>query len=373
LGTRNILALVLVCIFGLGCAGAFCEEPKPVEVHGYMLNRMYAATGSNPEFRSERISLSVIGNLPQNRNAYLEWYYHPWASGSGLYQESAYFDTPLGDGRLRVGKGRGITFGMTASYPNRKTTNYGIVSEAFTQDRIQGLQWYMQKGTLDLSAAIRSSLRLGTRSVGELSGDTVRNASHTVPHLCFRDLTDQLSRKTEMVVRVGGKWPSGINAGLSYLVGSIDQRDVVNLSTSSASNPLTPGGTPALIPGAQSNDKKVLALDGVYKSKSGFVCQGELYDASISDLDYDAWCLLVGWEPAGKWRFYARYGEQNMDVTPSANPLSWDIRQISLSAVQPLGKTTWLQYEYEINSEDVPAGVNSVSNNLFFIELFSGF
>jgi len=44
-----------------------------------------------------------------------------------------------------------------------------------------------------------------------------------------------------------------------------------------------------------------------------------------------------------------------------------------LSIVQPLRRGLWLQYEYEINDEKPPAGVGKVQNNLFFVELFSGF
>jgi len=41
--------------------------------------------------------------------------------------------------------------------------------------------------------------------------------------------------------------------------------------------------------------------------------------------------------------------------------------------IQPLRRGLWLQYEYDINDEKPPAGVGKVQNNLFFVELFSGF
>lgn len=370
---KIIVMLVLVGLLSAVCVSALAQEPQPVKVSGYMLNRGYIAPGSNMQFNAERISLSVLGTLPENRNAYVEWYYHPWAPASGLYQESAYFDTPLGDGRLRIGKGRGLTFGMTPAYPNRKTSNYGIVAEAFTQDRVQGLQYYSQKGPIDLGLAVRTGMRLGTRAIGELSGDAVRNKTHTVPHLCFRDLTDSLSNKLDVTVRVGGKWPNGLNAGVSYLYGTLDARDVTNLTTSSATNPLSPGATPALIAPTTNDDRRVLGFDLMYKLPSGFVVQGELYDGKMSTLDFDAWNVLAGYEPAGQWKFYVRYAEQNMGATPTANKLSWDTQQTSLSAVQPLGKGLWLQYEYEINNESPAPGEDKVDNNLFFVELFSAF
>ena len=110
---------------------AFAADAAPsAQIHGYMQNRIYAGDGASPEFRSERISVSALAGLPDDSSAYVEVYYQPWASASGLYLESAYYDRPLGKGRLRVGKGRRITFGMTPSYPNRKTSNYGLVAEA---------------------------------------------------------------------------------------------------------------------------------------------------------------------------------------------------------------------------------------------------
>lgn len=371
---RNlVLVFAVVGLLGLACLPVLAQDAPTVKVSGYMLNRVYIAPGSNLQFNSERISLSVLGTLPENRNAYVEWYYHPWAPASGLYQESAYFDTPLGDGRLRVGKGRGITFGMTPSYPNRKTSNYGIVSEAFTQDRVHALQYYYQNGTVDLGIALRTGMRLGTRAIGELSGDTERNKTHTVPHLCFRDFPDSLSNKLDLTLRVGGKWPNGLNAGVSYLYGTLDARDVTNLTTSGPANPLTPGGTPALIAPTTNDDRRVLGFDFIYKQPSGFVVQGELYDGKMSTLDFDAWNVALGYEPAGQWKFYVRYAEQNMGATPTANKLSWDTQQTSLSAVQPLGKGLWLQYEYEINNESPAPGEKKVDNDLFFVELFSAF
>ena len=355
------------------CACSMAVAAPSMEVHGYVQNRVYLAPGANAEFRTERVSLSATAGLPNESTGYLEVYYHPWASASGLYLESAYFDTPAGDGRLRIGKGRRMTFGITPAYGNRRTSNYGIVGEAITQDRIQGIQYMLNKGNLEVGATVQTAYRLGTRAVGEIPGDTVRNATHSVPHLSFRDLPGELSNKLEFAGRVGGKWNNGLRAGASLSLSTLDNRDIANLSTSSAGNTLSPGGTPALVPGATSKTRNVWGLDAMYKMPSGFLVQGEFYDVKVSSLKYNAWDVLGGYEATNGWKYFVRYSQQNMDTPATANPLTWDQRQTSLSVVQPLNKGLWLQYEYEINDEEPLAGISKVKNNLFFVELFSGF
>lgn len=354
-----IVVLTLVGMIGCLCACMAQETPAGVQLHGYMQNRIYSAPGSNLQFRNERISISALAGLPNDSNAYVELYYHPWASASGLYLESAYYDTGLGNGRLRVGKGRRLTFGITPSWPNRKTSNYGLVSETFTQDRIQGIQYYSTSGNFEGGLAVHTAYRLGTRVLGEVPGDS--RPEHEVKHLAFRDLPGSWSRKLEVSGRLGGKWQN-LSGGVSGSFASLDSRDMDFLETEGL-----------IAPGATSNDRRVIGVDARYKAPSGFIAQGEWYDASASTLDYDAWNVVAGLEQPSGWKYFARYSKKNMGIAPTANPLSWDTSQISLSMVQPLRKGLWIQYEYEINRESPPAGTDSRSNNLFFVELFTGF
>lgn len=374
--------MVGAALLGVCCSLAIAAEVQPpstptpsfqlppIKFAGYVQNRLYSAAAANAEFRVERVSISALASLQNDSKGYVEVYYQPWAVQSGLYLESAYFDGPAGDGRLRVGKGRRQTFGIVPSYNYRKTSNYGIVAESFTQDRIQGVQYMYRQCGVDLGIAAHTGYRLGTRNIGEIPGDDVRNATNSTPHLCFRDIPGALSNKAQMSTRIGGIWPKGLKGGVSYSIGGLDNRDLTNLTTSSAANPLTPGGTPALIPGATSQTMQVWGLDFTHEPKT-FLVQGEFYGAKVSSLSYNGWEALVGWDPPVGWRYYARYGQQNMHLTPTANPLSWDDRQLTLSAVQPLFKGTWLQYEAEFNYENSNAG--KVWNNLFFAEFFVSF
>ena len=101
--------------------------------------------------------------------------------------------------------------------------------------------------------------------------------------------------------------------------------------------------------------------------------------------------VSIGVEPSmkctGIWRdlagackgLFVRYVNLDTDVTPVVNnSLTWDIEQLSVSYVLPLRCSwlpycKWLQFEYERNTEDVPAGADEVPNDMLFVELFSAF
>lgn len=390
-----MIAVLLIVSAGMVWAqAAAAPAPPTITVHGYMQNRFYFGEGSNPEFRSERISISTLATFADASSAYVEVYYHPWVNTNGLYLESAYYDKPIADGKLRIGKGRRQTFGITPAYPNRKTSNYGIVSEAFTQDRIQGLQYMATKGSLDFGLSLHTAYRLGTRAIGEIPGDSGRNATHQVAHLALRDphsgsgnqaftsVSGQLSQKLQFSGRVGGTW-NGLKAGLSASFAGLDKRDMANLRGDAGSdpvlrpaNPITGAAsgttTPLVAAGVTDDNMSQIGVDFMKKWDSGFMAQGEFYDASVSNLDYNAWNLLAGQEFKSGWKVFVRYAQQNMDTPLTNNPLSWDVRQTSISVVQPIAKSVWIQYEYEFNTERSDTG-KDVGNDLFFVELFSGF
>jgi len=379
---RMTTMIVAAALLGVFCGVALAVEVAPgVQVHGYMLNRFYTASGTSAEFRMERVSISTIAALANDSKAYFEMYYQPGLSSlsstaGSIYIESAYFDTPVGEGRLRIGKGRRVTFGITPEWSKRRTTNYGIVSEAFTQSRIQGLQYSLQKDALDLGISLHQGFRLGSRVLGEIAGDP--RAVHEVKHLCFKEETGNLmGRKMEIAARLGGKWEGGLKAGVSYSTGRLEDVDLANMTSIVAASTLnTAGGLgTSLVPTTATNKKRnVWGLDFTYEHPSGFLAQGEYYDASVSALDYKAWNALLGYKNPQGWMFFARYSKQDMPASRlSANEFSWDNKQVSLSIVQPLRKGLWLQWEYEINSEKPPVGIDTKKNNLFFVELFTGF
>jgi hypothetical protein len=233
----------------------------------------------------------------------------------------------------------------------------------------------VQSGALDLGVSGHTNYRLGTRAIGEVPGDGRHNALHSVPHLSLRDNPGALGDNLQFSGRLGGRWVDGANGlklGVSGSIGNLDPADQANLATSAAANPLTPGGTPALVAAATKKRMVQLGPDLTYRHPSGLVLQGELYFAEASNLTYAVGNALIGWELPSGWKAFARYGFQEMHTATTANPLSWDTGQLSLSVVQPLRKGLWLQYEYEKNLELVPSAMK-VKNDLFLVELFTGF
>lgn len=371
---------MLSCLCGVVMADTAPAPAQAIQFHGYAQNRFYAAPGANPEYRVERLSLSTIAPLPNNSTGYVEVYYQPYTTASGVYLESAYYETPVGDASLRVGRGRRYTFGMTPTFPNRKTSNYGVVAESFTQDRIQGIQYMRNKNGVQFGAALHTGYRIDTKFISDIPGDEINRLGHMLPHICFRDgaVSGALSNKLAFSTRLGGTWKNGLSAGVSASISSLDDRDLKSMNTSGTN--LTPnftgtasGTATPLLNNATSHKFNVEGLDFMYKHKSGIVAQGEYYNASISKLSYYAWDVLAGYEPATGLKYYARYGQQDMNTPKTDNPLTWDNFQTTFSIVQPIRKNVWMQYEYEINTQRPKAGIAKISDNLFFAELFTGF
>jgi hypothetical protein len=347
---RVIAWLSVIAAISCVCACAWAVEVGGVEIHGYVQNRVYDLPSDPVFFQSERVSLSATAKLDNDTTVYVENYWHPAASSSGTYVESAYVDFVTGPGHLRVGKGRNLNFGITPSYSNRKTSNYGLFSEEFTQDRIYGAQYYQNAGD-DTSFGLTVALtpRIGSR----LMGDPGQN---TVAHIADRDLPGDLNRRLAVMGRVSHNFASNLRAGVSGEVSTLSDKDIAGLNT-------LMGTTFA------SDRQSRLGVDATYKV-GNLVLQGELVSARTSNLDHSAWYILGGWEVPNGMRYYARYAQANYDVTANAAfPATWDKSQLSLSIVKPIQKGVWLQLEHEINGEKD----FSVDNNVTFLELFTGF
>lgn len=348
-----------------------------VEVHGYMQNRFYANPSSSMRFAVERVSLSTVAKVGDDGNAYVEVYLHPWipavaaAEQFRTYLESAYVDLPFAKGRIRIGKGRQLNFGLTPSYPNRKTSQYGIISETFTQDRIQGFQYAYKKAIPDMlkdaafefGASLFTDQNLGTRSAGDFPGAT---AGDIVRHVVDKDTPSDISGELAVSAKVGVSSPT-YQAHFSAAVGRLNQFQLATVA------PFVPVG--------QTNenvDHNKYGIDAVY-TYGPFVAQGEWYTGNFSLLGITGYQVLFGYQPKDKQRFYVRYSALNNDysgpLTPAnqANPITWDIQQLTVGFVQPIRKGVWVEIDYERNMERPQGGASRVKNDLLFLELFTGF
>jgi len=346
-----------------------------VQLHGYMQNRIYANPDSTTRIVTERISLSAVGQLGKDATGYIEMYIHPWmtdavvpntTTGTGsvtaeefrTYLESAYVDLPFAGGRMRIGKGRQLNFGMTPSYPNRKTTQYGILSETFTQDRITGFQYDQKVGSFDMGASVYTDQDLGTRGEGDFAGS---EATKVVKHLVDKDIPGEISGKLAASAKVGWTMPCW-QIHFSGATGKLNTNMLGAINSATAFN--TPTNT--------NTDHNKYGVDAAW-SKGALVAQGEWYTGTFSFLKITGYSALVGYQPKNSRRYYVRYAALNNNVAPTANAPTWPTEQLTFGIVQPIRQGVWAELNYEKNMERPGGGAKDVDNDLLFVEFFTGF
>jgi len=368
------------------CATAQQTVPC-VELHGYMQNRFYANEGYSARFVTERVSLSAVGQLANDTTGYIEMYLHPWITDraftnafgntvtgeqSRTYLESAYVDMPFAKGRLRFGKGRQLNFGMTPSYPNRKTSQYGILSETFTQDRIIGAQFDRKFGTFDVGASLYTDMQVETRKIGEFAGSTnttipptpgaptpANALVTTVQHLCDREDAANTSGRIAGSLRLGVTKPN-YQYHFSGAVGQLQQADANFIAQQYNLAPTT----------NKSHSK--YGFDGSVSS-GPWVLQTEAYQGKFSFLTVTGYSVLAGYQPKDKTRAYIRWAAINNDRTPTNFQTTWNVQQLTVGVVQPISKGVWIEVNYEDNLESPPPGQSSKKNDMLFLEVFTGF
>lgn len=360
----------------LFAAPVVAQSITNVQLHGYAQDRFYFNPSSSARFAIERLSIQASADLPENRKAYVEYYFNPNVPATQIneqfrtYLESAYVDMPVGKGNLRVGKGRQLNFGITPTYPNRKMSQYGLLSETFTQDRIVGAQYALKQGKYDVGASLYTDTSLGSRSAGSFPGAT---AADVVGHFADRDIPSNISGEMAGSLKLGvstGCWQAHISGALGALsqsnLTSTDYFGTVSGHTGTGFNSIynTPDNT--------NNDHNQYGFDAAY-SKNAFVIQTEWYQGKFSFVQLTGYSVLVGYQPKDKPRYYLRYEALNNNQTPNNSPLTWDTEQLSFGAVRPICKGMWLEFNYERNMERPAPGCSKLDNDIMFVELFTGF
>jgi len=290
--------------------------------------------------------------------------------GNIFFLEHAYMDLkgmPL-DATLRLGVSRNACFGMVPTYANRKTTNYGIVADMFTRDRIIGIQYLARLSLFELNLGLHNGYELGRRVAGE--------GPVTVPFLADRDMTfasiwrNDMDENKEYSVRIGAK-PLGdrLDVGLSGSVSKLSALDMAFLAN-----------TAKLVAPTETDRTKIRnGLDFMFKPTKHSVLQAEYYAGITSTFTASAFQVLAGYTftKAGKpyVSVYARYGEVNPDrPADPLNSYTWKLSQTVLSAVWRFTPGAQLQLEYEMNREkdagtDAAGTAVKAVNDVVFLEL----
>lgn len=357
---------VLVCLVLIMSSGfALAQSVKGLEMHGYIMNRFYANPDKAAAFSVERVSISAKADLPEEAKMYVELYIHPWVSDkvvnnvtaeqSRHYLESAYIDMPTRDGFLRIGKGRGLNFGITPSYGNRKTTQYGSLAETFSQDRITGIQYCVTNDNFDGGISIYDAMHVGNRGLGSYPV-----SSNVVKHIAERDDNANLSGKLAVSGKVGWKHPN-FNWHVS---GSVSKM------ISAEADKIAGFYNPSVVAGTADRTMSKYGVDATYK-KGNLFGSIEAYRGEYSVVRIDGYGLILGYEPKEKPRIYCAYNVLTNNLAPTATQETWDTRQTIIGYVYPVSKGVWLEANFIKNQEVPGASLPTVKNDLFFIELFT--
>ncbi len=365
-GMRSMLVGALLCAAVVALAASAAPAASKVDMHGFILNRLYFAPGA-AHFEVERIGLQAAVPLSDDAKALVEWYYHYWstvggmATGGQFWLESAYVDyNDKCGGRLRVGRGRNFAFGITPTGGMRKTTEYGLVSEAMTMDRITGLQYHMDaKNGWAWDAALYNGYSLGSRPTQDMH--TSWFSANT--HLCDRENVGK--DVLEVSARVAKQMSPTLGIGVSARGGKLSPgSDGVGFLQTNFN------------PAWTSRTKMRYGLDAIYR-RSPWIANAEFYLAKTGDLDHSTYALLVGHEPKNPnaAKAYVRYGVSDLDltaaeVTSTSNQLTFDQAQWMFSVVQPIRPGLWVELAYIANDQDpLVAGVTVPENDIGFVEL----
>ncbi len=317
-----------------------------VEVHGFTQARAIAGN-NNYTFRIDRFGLRLQQKIDDEFDWLTEIYVHPFPTPtSAVYMESAYLNWHLRDRlpwdfTVRFGKGRNETFAQAPYYSRRRTSDYTLFSEAYTQSRVLGIQTFSNFGPVQLAIGILNGYTpvLGGRQVPDFAvGDFIRvplgdgeTAYNTDQNLA---VSGRLGYKNTVPVL------GALNVGLSAYVSQTDA-----------------------FPAVSDDEMNRYAVDGEFKTPQGFLAQGQFLTGSTAGIDQGGGEILGGWESA-QYGLYARYGT----VTYDTNTLP-DLNQIMLSAIYKIRPAIHFRLEGLINGEDMknlPGG--EVDNDVIFFE-----
>jgi len=319
---------------------------------GYVRNRFITFSDGSYSFRFDELALWADEDLADNISARVGFLFY----GNAYFIEHGYVQfsgLPLG-GKLIVGQTRNHCFGLMPAKSNRITSNYGLVSEMFTHDRVFGVQYLAEAADkISVNLGIFNGYMVGTRTLGDNGPAAVAVMADRETALSGFRAAD-INNNKQMSARVGYEAAKGVNVGLS---GSFSKLA-----------PTEKDASLDIIP--DSNDNKIRAGVDIKYRVAPLVFQGEFYLGRTSNLTHLGYSALVGYVFNSKLSAYARYGAVNLNVTPAAaNQRTWDLNQVTLTSMYKLSKRVILQAEYEINMESVPAGASAVDNDVAFLEI----
>jgi len=303
---------------------------------------------SNNEYTSriERYGIQFKEKIDDEFDWLTEIYIHPQvaAAEGRLYMESAFLNWNLSQRvpwnfRMRIGKGRNYCYGQTPDYSRRRTSDYPLYSEAFTQMRVTGIQTFSDFGPWQLAVAIINPYTFASRRLP----DFPIGSSFAIP-VCDRDTDSSTLDRIAISGRLGYK------------------NDMLNVGANVYMSDPKEGTQGA---------KSRMGIDAEVKLENGLLGQVQYTMAqtqyniggTVEDLDHMGAEVLAGWEK-DKIGLYARYGLMTYDDKCQ------DLNSAMLSAVYKIRPRIHLRLEGLINGEttDAAKGWAELDNNVLFFE-----
>src|SRR3989339_1655294 len=329
-------------------------------VSGYIKTRALWIDEDVTTFRFQEWYLSLNRQLSSKANASVGAYLY---GGNQFFLGDAFVDLrnmPMEmSGIWRIGVSRNYSFGLVPTIPNRKTSNYGIVSGMFTEDRVIGVQYLSMTSTIEVNIAAHNSYELGVKTVGE--------GINTVTFLADSDNTFSVFQRNdnsdskEVSARIAYISANSFDIGVSGAYSVLPETEIAALNTILGTDYVS--------------DKKIRAgLDFMCTELNPIILQGEIYNGWTSDLKHTAWQALTGYmfkkDNKPFVDIYARYGENNpiIDTNPAIQE-TWKLRQTVLAVKYMFTPGVSLQLEGEINKQRTRGGAANIPSSAAFLEL----
>ncbi len=338
---KKLIIAGIVSIMALGLATSVYAQ---VQTHGFILFRSIAAQDEYTA-RIERYGIQFKEKIDDEFDWLTEIYIHPQvgAAAGRLYMESAYLNWNLSDRlpwemTLRMGRGRNFCYGITPSYGNRRTSDYSLYSEAFTQMRVVGFQSFNNFGPISVNVGIINPYTNAGRNLP----DFPLGKSLGLP-FSDRDTESSTFNRVALTGRVGFKNELFDVGGNLYVT---DPQEGTNIA------------------------KNRVGVDAAVKTEMGFMgqlqytmAQTQVMGLEDDTLDHSGFEVMGGYEK-DKVGLYARYGALEYDDKYQG------LDSIMLSAVYKIRPRIHFRLEGLINGEDTDdaKGWAECDNNVLFFE-----
>jgi hypothetical protein len=352
--------------------------PGNLTFHGYLRGRYEMSEAENNTFQSTEIALQPRWDASDRIHGEAHLWFYPAGSGT-IYTESAMMivdELGIGKGsKMIFGKTRNMSYGIVPTGPNRLLSNYSLYSDAFTHDRVWGVQSLnkLDSGNVDLNISLINGYTIGRRGVGiALFSGNNQKANPTTNNMSTQTLSNReetsgldTNNNKALSMRISGKVAPKLELGLSGYTARLSDTDAGTSAAAVAAGTGLLGYT-----GDTPTKRRHTMLGGDFRYKDGaWVWQAEGTSADIGGMKYKGLQTAVGYTVDDNDSVYVQYGQLN--YAPAADPnftATWDKSQVSVSWKHNLAKAAWIQVEHEFNREKAPATASKVDNDITFIE-----